>query len=343
MVVLLSILSAEAVARALLSSDRLLNRIFTNDDTWFRLSWAQRHDSNIEIYYSFDQFDPVLGWRTKPNLRNLPVFANRTLSTNSRGLRGREEHAYNRDPARTRVLILGDSYTFGDEVGDTETYASYLQTMRPDLEIINMAVHGYGHDQMLLLLQREGVKYRPDVVVLGFVYIDISRNVLGFRDYAKPRFVVEGDGLKLANLPLLPPEQTLKGEFRRSKAMDIIRMTWDRLHPDRGDERARAITRRILDEMVQVIKGAGAKPLFVYLPIESECNATGAGMSDRERFLADYSKASGVPWINARAEFLKRIQQGHVFRELPDGHWASDGHQAVAQCLNTALIAPQKK
>jgi hypothetical protein len=42
-------------------------------------------------------------------------------------------------------LILGDSFTFGDEVSDNETYSYYLQQMLPHTEVINMGVHGYGH------------------------------------------------------------------------------------------------------------------------------------------------------------------------------------------------------
>jgi hypothetical protein len=39
-----------------------------------------------------------------------------------------------------------------DEVSDDETYSFYLQEMLPQAEIINMGAHGYGHDQMLILL-----------------------------------------------------------------------------------------------------------------------------------------------------------------------------------------------
>jgi hypothetical protein len=35
-------------------------------------------------------------------------------------------------------LILGDSFTFGDEVSDDETYSAHLQAMLPHTEIINM-------------------------------------------------------------------------------------------------------------------------------------------------------------------------------------------------------------
>ena len=41
-----------------------------------------------------------------------------------------------------RILFLGDSYTFGDNVSDNETYPFYLQQMLPNTEVINMGGMG---------------------------------------------------------------------------------------------------------------------------------------------------------------------------------------------------------
>jgi hypothetical protein len=74
---------------------------------------------------------------------------------------------------------------------------------RTGTEVLNLGVHGYGHDQMLLYLREEGLRYRPDVVLLGFVQIDMPRNQLSFRDYAKPRFGVRRR-LSRRNVPGVP-------------------------------------------------------------------------------------------------------------------------------------------
>ena len=50
---------------------------------------------------------------------------------------------------------------------------NYFQELLPQAEVINFGVHGYGHDQMLIFFKEEGVKYKPDVVILGFVYQDL--------------------------------------------------------------------------------------------------------------------------------------------------------------------------
>lgn len=123
----------------------------------------------MEAYYAFDMYDASKGWIPKPNLRDVKTFDNKTLNTNSKGLRGKRDFPYTKNKNKVRILILGDSFTFGDEVSDDETYSAYLQAMLPDTEIINMGMHGYGHDQMLILLKEEGIKYQPDIVILGFL------------------------------------------------------------------------------------------------------------------------------------------------------------------------------
>ena len=113
--------------------------------------------------------------------------------------------------------MLGDSFTFGEDVGDDETYSHHLEQLLPGTEVINLGVHGYGHDQMLIYLREEGVRYRPDVVILGFLTGDMERNVLSFRDYAKPRFVLDGGKLALRNSPVPPPAEMAAAEKWRSK------------------------------------------------------------------------------------------------------------------------------
>src|SRR5262249_1689918 len=161
------------------------------DDTAWRLSFVRRHQSGESpaIFYPFDVHHPTRGWAVRPGLSRARVFNNKVLSSNSQGLRGSSEHSYEKPPGTLRILTFGDSFTFGDEVSDNETWPYYLEKLLPGSEVINFGVHGYGHDQMLLYLQEEGIKYHPDIVILGFLPFDMKRNVVSFRDYAKPRFV----------------------------------------------------------------------------------------------------------------------------------------------------------
>ena len=195
----------EGASRLALSNEAFLRRVSANDDPSWRLRWIARHGASGRLQYEIDEWHPTRGWALKPNLRDVPVPGGKLLNSNSKGVRGRREHAGEKAPGTTRILVLGDSFTFGEDVGDDETYSHHLEQLLPGTEVINLGVHGYGHDQMLIYLREEGIRYRPDIVILGFLTGDMERNVLSFRDYAKPRFVLDGGKPALRHSPVPPP------------------------------------------------------------------------------------------------------------------------------------------
>ncbi len=215
---------SEGSATACFSIPKVANRLQANDEYTYRRNWVQEHQKyGMEAYYAFDMYDASKGWIPKPNLRDVKTIDNKTLNTNSRGLRGKRDFPYTKNKDKVRILILGDSFTFGDEVSDDETYSAHLQAMLPHTEIINMGVHGYGRDQMLILLKEEGIKYQPDIVILGFLALDMSRNILKFRDFAKPLFVLGRGELKLTGTPVPRPEEILQWDWTRPGSWTYFR------------------------------------------------------------------------------------------------------------------------
>src|SRR5258708_38758528 len=86
------------------------------NDVIGRWKWIERHKAGIQIYYSFDKYDPTKGWGVIPNISNLPCFGNKFVSSNSKGIRGKTEYQYAKDKRKLRILVLGDSFTLGDKV-----------------------------------------------------------------------------------------------------------------------------------------------------------------------------------------------------------------------------------
>jgi hypothetical protein len=310
-----------------------------NYDLFWRLDWIRRHRNNLEIYYKFDAYDVTKGWRPQSNLRNMQVFDNRVLNTNSRGLRGTSEFPYERTPGKQRILIFGDSFTYGDDVSDHETYSYYLQQLLPNAEIINMGVHGYGHDQMLVLLQEEGIKYKPDIVILGFVTADMNRNILHFRDYAKPRFIVERNTLRLIGSPVPPPAYFLKWEWAKLKSWEILKLIareyGSKIGLKNRNMNAKFITSHILNRFIEVVHDIGAQPLFVYLATGDEM-IDPALASNGEEFLQKFcQKNKQVDFFSTRRDFLEATGRGADLKT--DGHWDSAGHWIVANSIKSHL------
>jgi hypothetical protein len=310
-----------------------------NEDYTNHRQWVRRHQkSGMEVYYKFDVYDPSTGWRPKPNLRDVRVFDNKILNTNSKGIRGKIDFPYTKDQERLRILIIGDSFTFGDEVSDAETYSYYLQQMLPHTEVINMGVHGYGHDQMLILLRQEGVKYEPDIVILGFLPLDMPRNVLQFRDFAKPRFVLEGGELKLTGVPVPRPEDILQWDWTRPRIVDVFSLMHHKVRTLFGlrDKEIENITTAILMEMIKLIESVPAIPMLAYLPRAREIAMDNPETRGEAYMFSMCQLNEKAKCFSTRPHFAEKIAKGEAFKS--SGHWEPAGHLAVAEAIKNYLV-----
>ena len=332
------LLFLEGTARAVLSSDAFFRKVAGNDEASWRLRWVKRQKGARRIYYAFDDYHPTRGWALRPNLRDVPAFAGKTVSSNSRGVRGRREYAYDKPAGATRIVVLGDSFTFGEDVGDEEAWPRRLEMLLPGTEVLNLGVHGYGHDQMLLYLTEEGLRYHPDVVVVGFLPDDMERNVVAFRDYAKPRFVLEGGQLSLRGVPVPSPDEVLGREPRRPKFLDLLSMLRGHYRRRSGQEQEdmREVTFALIDALNAAVTGAGARIAFAYLPVYGEIDKPGPGMTGRERSFFSYWRERGIQSMYLRPHFLDQLHRGVEFKTY--GHWGPLEHQTVAEAVKAYLM-----
>lgn len=149
-------------------------------------------------------FDAELGWTLRPGSRA------RDETVGALGARGPREYARAKPEETLRFLCFGDSYTFGAEVADGETWPAQLEAARARLEAINFGVGGYGTDQALLRFRRQGRDLGADAVLIGFLLENVGRNVNRYRPLyypatgvpgAKPRFRLLGEDLVLLPQP----------------------------------------------------------------------------------------------------------------------------------------------
>ncbi len=181
---------------------------YPNSSKWYRAKWFDSHrDGNAKFYYAIDEYHNVYGWVLKSCLQNFTV-KDYSVSSDKNHFRSIESSA-EEDSAKVRILVLGDSFTFGECVNDSETYPAQLQQITEDCKVMNAGVHGWGNDQMLLRLRHEGQMHNPQIVLIGCFNDNLLRNHLRFRDYAKPYFVLEADSLVLQGVPVPSPQELL--------------------------------------------------------------------------------------------------------------------------------------
>jgi len=110
-----------------------------------------------------------------------------------------------------RVVAVGGSFTRGAEVESHESWVGLLDA-RAGIEITNLGVNGYGIDQALLRLRRDGPPQEPDEIWLGLMPSAIERLTTQFPPISrhwssvaafKPRFLLNDEAeLELAPSPV---------------------------------------------------------------------------------------------------------------------------------------------
>jgi hypothetical protein len=333
---LLGLLFVELLSRAFFWLQPGLHYKLNCSAAW-RIAWIARQKAGTSFYRpGIDQFDPLLGWRNRPEFRNeRPLLGSRIVRTNSKGVRGVREYPYERGDER-RIVVIGDSFAFGWGVSDDATYSALLEAALPGTEVVNLAVGGYGTDQMLLMLESEGIRYQPDLVIVGLVSADTERNIVSFRDFAKPMFVHAGGSLRLRGPPIPPPEHWRVRERFRLKSVDALEAVAAAIEArsSRRQRRAERVTAALWKRIDQVTRDAGAATLFVFAPHAEEIwsEAPGAGEELARRF----AESEIVTLLNLGEDFRRRRRHGERFAR---GHWAEREHALIARALRDRIAA----
>lgn len=164
----LIVLALPAVALAGLIAATLL-------EVWVRLRWDEQQ-GRPGFYVS----DPVRG--TRLNTGYDGWFAGTPARINNLGFRDSRDYSVEQGPRTFRILVLGDSVTFGHGTLYETSYPYLLEqrlrAWRPsvDWQVWNLGVPGYNTGQELSYLQEVGPRYQPDLVIIGFYPNDLSNN-----------------------------------------------------------------------------------------------------------------------------------------------------------------------
>ena len=119
------------------------------------------------------------------------MLGSNKVKINANGLRD-EEIPFNKPEDEKRVLMLGDSVTFGWGVSQGETFSDRMEQILRQLtgsqwQFINAGVNGYNTEQEATYIRIEGMRYSPDFVLLIYVNNDgdaiIDPNVTTWRRY----------------------------------------------------------------------------------------------------------------------------------------------------------------
>jgi hypothetical protein len=329
--VLIALVGAAGVAEV---AARLLVRPLSTlvGDEWWRYRYAAEHPDALPRNGSIrnlaiTRHHPLRGWALQPGYRSA------TTNINAQGIRGLREHPHPKPPGERRIVIVGDSFTFGEEVADADVYTERLDALMDGVRVVGLGVPAYGTDQQFLTLREEGLAVDPDLVVVGFFAGNAARNTLSFRDYIKPRFAEQGGAWQLKNVPIPAPTDCpwlttppgpgcyLWALAKKAVVRVRDRTWWSPRWP---------VTEAILDKIARTTRDHGARLLLLYIPSTADRQR-----EDTEIFIEGWAARTGTPLLNLR----------DVFAALPDPdrrrvyrfHWTPYGHDVVARALRDLI------
>ncbi len=162
------------------------------------------------------QYDEYLGWVPNLGERQEKIARHTIIEGN---IRSNGVDAPASFSSSKTILVVGDSFAFGEEVHDHKTWPAQLEVLA-NTKVINGAVFNYGFDQIVMRAELLVKEHDPDILLVGLIPDDIFRCEQAIRMHAKPFFLLENNELVLKNNPVpLPDEEKVKPKnfdlFRR--------------------------------------------------------------------------------------------------------------------------------
>ena len=283
------------------------------------------------------QAEEVLGWRPLRGLelqRRNADGALWTVRTNRSGFRSADGFG----PApRCRLLVLGDSFAFGEGVEESERFDAVLARSGSDAcATVNLGVPGYGTDQELLAAAAFLPELRAGDALLLVTYSNDFVDILRRRFAGRPKPWYE-----------LTPQKDLVFHPARPSALDRWRdrsYLWARLAALREPVAAAALDDPVvLERGLRLYDALVSTHLAPLVPRGVRVVLAFHGVDRVRSTQARQALRAGIEGVCARQRLfcldLDSVldRPRHPWRFLGDGHWTADGHASVAEAIGRAL------
>lgn len=311
----------------------------------------------------FIRYDERLGWANREGASGLyrpaPGIPATTVRINGQGIRS-GPISVEKKPGVRRILMLGDSNTFGYGVEEEERFSDLLEERLPQYhEVLNLGVFGYGTDQEALLFEQEGLLYSPDIVVHAFSAGDLSINMNSINaGYPKPFFRKEGDRLTLHNTPVPRSSPYMRSRSRVSplksylyRHSHLYRLILTRFAlfnkymfnsvPEMSEEEGMKTTVAIIKRLDALCRANGCRLAVLLISHETWVAAESRRGARVGYFpaLSQILTRLGIPVIDPSPLFAQRYGQGEkLFLPNDPVHLNARGNELAARALHDGLI-----
>ena len=312
------------------------------------------------------------------HLSNMTHFSHRfghIISTNSVGMRD-YDHDLEKSSGVYRILVLGDSFMEANQVKFEDAFVSLLERQLGDvtghpIEVINASVSGWGTDDELMYLMREGLKYRPELVLVGMtLHNDLQDNqdeeFHVFTDghlQERPRLEISlGDFVFLQMKEFLASHSHLYQVLLRVKRFSWVQQEGNRLsshvaslikkQPTPEVAQAWDMTRHLFRKMrVESLK-QGANVAVFLIPLwvqvseerlkgfltEHQLSIEQIALDQPQSHMKAIGQEEQIEIIDLLPDFQRAEKEdSQKLYLLDDGHWTAEGHRLAVSVVRKRL------
>jgi hypothetical protein len=302
------LLLSETIFRTCCAEVRPAIRTFPDEMNNHPRSWARQ--------------DPDLGWVF--NASNDP-----DAGVNLEGFRAKINYADigPKSSSVKRIVVLGDSFTFGAKIDDAETLTYLLgERLGSGYEVYNLASPGWGVDQMYLAYNKFAERIDPDIVIVVYIDDDIWRVFESFRraeGLNKPSFRV-ADGHLISRKADRPGAL----EWIASTSM-IFNKFYNTLYKHWECQR---IAEAVFDELLAESRQRNQKLIALRYPYREEFLEKGI---KRDFDLQFFFRNKGILYLDPYTEMVAAGKQQYTsfYLATDNAHPAKGGNAFIADFI----------
>jgi len=313
----------------------------------------------------------TLGWILRPGYDDYPeVFKEvgklEHFSINSQGLRDKE-YPFKKGEDVVRIFCCGDSIAMGSGKNNDEAYPKALErylgkkfeNSNYKYEVINGGIGDYNAAQEYGLLKEIGLKYSPDIVIVGYypndgriyippksIFLESGLDTI----YSKSAFVYFlNRGIRRFMISMMK-NQWEKGRERWQPVYAQEKWLTDKSETDTlialADKDMGVAWRDVgwketetqLNNFLRLSKEKGFKLVLVYLPVTFQVYGAGSNKYDilkPEKDVRQYCLKNNIPFI-ALTDYLKAFKRNKIFIDYC--HYTAQGAEVVGKYIGESLI-----
>jgi len=270
----------------------------------------------------------------------------------------------------TRVLVLGDSFTFGWGVEEEESYSRLLEGQLDGasprkIEVINAGfTAGTYPDAYYLYLRERGLRLDPDLVLVGLyigndindpgsrVWPEVDENGLPLRVRSGSTETVDGHRVRREKsfryrIPVLKNSHVAQllyeGGKRIHRSFRPLRQQLKKIRLYETDYEGKTLenferVKKLMIAMSELSRAHGAGFAVVMLPTREQVDPApyesleGLDFDKPQRIFSEFFAEHEIAYLDLLPA-MRAATDGNTFYYIDDSHWNARGHAFAAQAI----------